>query len=111
MRPLGEISRVMLCMAAEQPGTVRDLAERAQVGYDAARYTATRLVERGHLVRLADERPAVLGVAPPQAPGGESLGLALQQLSRSFWDDHDTASAPDRDDVDTGVTMDDFACL
>lgn len=101
MRPLGEISRVMLDMAAQQPGTVRELAERAQVGYDAARYTATRLVERGQLVRVADERPAVLGVAPPQAPAGESLGQALQGLSRSFWE---TEPAPQ-------LSEEDFACL
>jgi hypothetical protein len=103
---MGEISLAMLSMAAQQPGTVRDLAMRAQVGYDVARYTATRLVERGQLVRVADQRPAVLGVAPPQPPGGESLGLALQQLSRSFWEsDGDDDSGP------CSLTPEAFACL
>lgn len=110
MRPPGEISRVMVAAAAERPGTVRELAMRTQVGYGAARYTATRLVDRGALVRMSDERPVVLGVAPPQAPGGESLGLELQRLSRSFWD-VDAADDGDGGADDGDLSVKAFACL
>lgn len=83
MRPMGEISRAMMDAAAERPGTVRELAARTQVGYDAARYTATRLVDRGQLVRVSDERPVVLALAP----AGDELAATLQELHHSFWDD------------------------
>jgi hypothetical protein len=88
VRPLGEVSRVLMSAAAEKPGTVRQLAERTQVGYRVAEYTASRLVERGQLVRLSDRRPAVLA-APPMTPGGEALADAIEALDwlgRSFWE-------------------------
>jgi hypothetical protein len=64
------------------------LAGRAQVGYGAARYTASRLLARGDLVQLQGGRPAVLAVAPCGAvvtPAGGELGNALQALQRAFW--------------------------
>ena len=91
-RPLGDISCALALAAQVRPGTVRDLAQRAQVGYRAARYTASRMLERGDLVRIeklppTDRRrwPPVLG-APPcpnceTAPGaGEAAGADMQRL-------------------------------
>lgn len=85
MRPLGEISLALHYAAAAAPGSVRDLACRAQVGYDAARYTASRMVDRGELVIVQEGRPAVLGVATAQTPAGDELATALDDLHRSFW--------------------------
>lgn len=58
-RAPGPVAVAMLA-AATEPGTVRELAERAQVGRRAAWYTCTRLVERGDLVVVHPARPAVL---------------------------------------------------
>lgn len=81
----GEIGRAMVNAAASGPASVRELAARAQVGYDAARYTASRLVRLGALEVAEEGRPAVLSV--PAAPRQEhepleELGAAI----RSFWE-------------------------
>lgn len=82
MRPVGDISMAM-CKAAEiGPGTVRDLACRAQVGYGLARCTATRLVQRGDLMVVGAQRPMVLAVPP----AGDALADALHVLHCSFWE-------------------------
>lgn len=78
----GDVAQALLGAAREGPATVRTLAERAQVGYGAAWYTATRLKDRGELVVLEDRRPAVLSVPP----AGERLADKLDELHRSFWD-------------------------
>lgn len=87
-RPMGEIALV-LRSAAAHPGTVRQLAERAQVGYHHARYTASRLVDRGELVVLdGNARPAVLVVAESgqqDAPRGAGVHEALAMLHAGFW--------------------------
>lgn len=59
-RPMGEVAAAMLAQARERPGTVRELAARAQVGYRLGRYTASRMLLRGELVRVLGSRPAVL---------------------------------------------------
>lgn len=89
MRPPGEISIALLTEAREAPGTVRDLAERAQVGYAAARYTASRLVQRGELVELTDVRPVVLGICPHIEPAGADLADALFGMVGSFYGEGD----------------------
>lgn len=87
---MGEVASAMVSAAAVGPGTVAELAARACVGYDAARYTASRLVSSGALVALSAGRPAVLGAAgsnemeEPPAPDG--AGGQLQALPRSFWE-------------------------
>jgi hypothetical protein len=100
-RPCGSYGDVALALriaALEGPGTVRTLAQRAQVGYSVARYTASRLCSRGDLVVLdGAARPAVL-VAPEllqsapavQAPAfteEDAPGVhdALAMLSHNFW--------------------------
>lgn len=65
-RPTGELALALLD-AASQPGTIRDLAARAQVGRAAADYTASRLIARGALVLLtpAGKRPVLVQRAGP----------------------------------------------
>jgi hypothetical protein len=77
-RPRGEISRALHDAAAQQPGTVAQLAHRAQVGEAAARYTVSRMVQRGELVEVLPGRPAVLGVVV-QAPVAHADWLDVLQ--------------------------------
>lgn len=86
-RPYGELQQAIARAAAAAPGTARDLATRAQVGYGAARYTVARMVARGELVELGRQlrdgstRPAgVFGPPPadrPASPPADGAGLAL----------------------------------
>lgn len=78
----GPVAQAMVQAARQQPGTVRQLAERAQVGYDVARYTAHRLVERGALRECTTGRPAVLGLADRQS--GASALADLQSCVRGW---------------------------
>lgn len=85
----GDISRALIDQARAAPSTVRELCERAQVGYDAGRRTASRLLGTGALERLNDERPAVLGApgapAAPDAaaaPGRSAAALRLEAAWR-----------------------------
>lgn len=73
-RAPGPVAVAMLA-AATEPGTVRQLAERAQVGRRAAWYTVTRLVQRGDLVVVESSRPAVLRRRQP-ADDAAPLDLA-----------------------------------
>jgi hypothetical protein len=98
MRPMGDVAQAM-ARAAMQPGTVVQLAHRAQVGESVARYTASRMVDRQQLVVVQQGRPAVLA-APGAAPAGTVAGRApapkphadaelartLNWLTRSFWE-------------------------
>jgi len=95
-RPSGSFGPVSVALrqqAAAAPGTVRDLAHRAQVGVKVARYTASRLLERGELVALQGSRPAVLSVPggppAPAVPHGrlrtDPIAFALDMLDASFW--------------------------
>lgn len=102
-RPAGDLSRALMGAAAAGPATVRELAERACVGYGAARYTASRLVSRGDLVCVSTERPVLLGLEQWQPDG---LSRALEALAdagqgsaaraplRSFWEEAGSAAAP-----------------
>jgi hypothetical protein len=86
-RSFGEVAQA-LRDAASQPRTVRDLAAASCVGLHAARYTASRLVSAGELVRVREARPALLvrvdaaaAVVTPPAPHA-----ALEGAVRSFFD-------------------------
>lgn len=84
MRPRGSYGEVALALkqaAMEGPGPVRELAQRACVGYSVARYTCSRLVDRGELMVIEDRRPAVLAVAPRQA----DMADQLSELQRRFF--------------------------
>jgi hypothetical protein len=63
------------------PAPVRELARRACVGFDAARFKASALVRSGALVQLSVSRPMVLGLPEP-AQHEDTLVM----LSRSFWE-------------------------
>lgn len=110
-RPMGEVAQVLMREAMVNPGTVRDLAQRAQVGYGVARYTATRLVDRGQLEVKSEGRPMVLGARAAGLGAVQAdvsaCGLHLQMLPRSFWDD----AACDGASVASADALDAFACL
>lgn len=85
MRPrgsYGEVGRALIDQAKKQPGTVRELAQRAQVGYVTAAKTASRFVQAGELVKLNEGRPAVLAL-PDQ--GSQPEGNVFLLLSPSLW--------------------------
>ncbi len=89
----GTVATALLSAAAREPGTVVQLAERACVGYGAARYTASRLVSAGALAPRSAGRPVVLGAAcvaaagaaADEAAGSSAVHAALDTL-RSFWE-------------------------
>lgn len=83
-RPMGEISQALLGAARQGPATVRELAARGCVGFDAARLTAPRLVKAGALVPLTEGRPRVLAL--PKAPVVRKAGQdgAAPDLERFF---------------------------
>jgi hypothetical protein len=91
----GEVGQALCSAARESPGTVYELAQRAQVAYGTARYTATRLVGRGALVVVEKGRPSRLGAPPSDVaslpPSDPTLLVdeSLDQLEaamRSFWE-------------------------
>lgn len=90
MRPrgsFGPVGQALLQAAARSPGTVTQLAERACVGYGVAARTASRFVAAGHLVRVSDERPALLAV-PDSAPAAchpDDDGGAVFLLLTRIW--------------------------
>lgn len=98
-RPVGDVGQALMSAASHGgPATVRVLAERACVGYAAARYTASRLVSRGALVPVSPARPATLAPAAPRsarsAPAAVDAATArpwaeLETALRSFWEDQD----------------------
>ena len=81
----GEIGQALVKAAAQGPGTARQLAERSCVGYDAARYTASRLGSTGALARLSNERPALLGLPAPACDDAAELADQADLLARCFW--------------------------
>ena len=84
-RPLGEISLALLSAAQARPGTVRDLAQRACVGYDTARFKAKDLVRMGALQPVTDSWPRVLSVPVEQ----EAPAVAPWVMLDRFWLDAD----------------------
>jgi hypothetical protein len=85
-RSFGEVAQA-LRGAASQPRTVRELAAASCVGLQAARYTASRLLSAGELVRVREARPALLvrvDAAASSAPPAPHV--ALEGAVRSFFD-------------------------
>ena len=64
-RPVGSTGAVRQALldAAREVGTVRQIAARAQVGYDLARCTVSRMIDAGELLVLDERRPALLVAA------------------------------------------------
>jgi DNA-binding IclR family transcriptional regulator len=59
----GPVGVALLRAAVQGPAPVQALAERAQVGRSAARYTASRLERAGVLYPVDEARPRRLAVA------------------------------------------------
>ncbi len=79
-RPHGELVLALQAAAGAGPGTVRELAQRGVLGIAAARYTASRMVDRGQLVVVDPSRPAVLALPTTTrtcAAAGADLAGAL----------------------------------
>lgn len=70
-RPRGEITLALLAAAKIGPCTVRELADRSQVGRLAARYKAAKLLRMGALVVVQSGRPRKLGLPSNDEPGAE----------------------------------------
>jgi hypothetical protein len=77
----GEITVALIEAARQAPGTVRELAARAQVGFACAERKASCLVKRGDLVVVQQTKPMVLAL--PAAATVLDNGSALQALWRS----------------------------
>ena len=92
-RPLGEVSLALLSAAQRGPATARELAARACVGYDVARWKASDLVRMGALQPLGADRPRVLGLPQVVAPAAVAAEDAFALLARSFWERPDPADA------------------
>ncbi len=87
MRPTGrygDIAHALMDAAAVGPATVRSLAERAQVGYGAAAYTVTRLVQRGELEVVHACRPAVLAI-PVDSDNQREVPDAMRALQQAWF--------------------------
>lgn len=76
-RPRGAVAQALLgaARAAGQAATVRDLCARAQVGFGAGSYTASRLVSAGDLLVVGSHAP------PPGTPprAGRPAALLLHR--------------------------------
>lgn len=93
-RPIGDVSLALMRAASQNPGTVRQLAERAHVRYDLARVTAHRLVGRGDLDVMQPGRPSVLGVSQPTVLAAQrNTDELLRVMHGSFWES--SPSEPD----------------
>lgn len=88
MRPRGSygpVAQALIDAARAAPGAVRELCERAQVGYSAGQYTASRLVDSGALVVLEPGRPAVLGAVTADEPEGPDEGALSLAAAMHRW--------------------------
>lgn len=87
MRPRGEIRLALLAEARKAPGSVRELAQRAQVGFSAAAYTASRMLASEELQIAEPGRPAKLSAPAEQsAPAADAAREVFDLIHRSFWD-------------------------
>jgi hypothetical protein len=83
----GEITLALIDAACTAPGTVRELAARACVGFAVAERKAPVLLQRGDLVVHRDGRPRVLiaARAMPQVSEGAAASQPLLALPQSFF--------------------------
>jgi hypothetical protein len=88
----GEITVALVEAARKAPGTVRELAARAQVGFACAERKASCLVKRGDLVVVQPKtQPMVLAV--PAAAAVLDNGSALQAVWHGAAVEDNTARA------------------
>jgi hypothetical protein len=81
-RPMGEVSQALLAAASQGPAPMATLAQRAQVGYDVARFKVPALARAGALVALNDDRPRLYAL--PKAEHCTALD-PFEMLTRLFW--------------------------
>lgn len=85
---MGEATRALAEAARAGPGTVRKLAQRAQMGRRLATYTASRMVARGQLVLVEGLSPTgrrrwpPVFAAPASADGESDAGTAAADLQK-----------------------------
>jgi hypothetical protein len=96
----GAITLALIAAARNNPGTVRELAARSLVAFDAAARVASVMVRRGDLYVLRAGRPAILAVpaaSTSAATAGELhavfAAMARPRETRDS-DDHCTTPAP-----------------
>lgn len=83
-RPMGEISSALLRAWEHGPCTVREAAALAQVGFEAARFRASNLVARGHLVPVDDGKPrrlALVDAEPAEPAPSQAAFLIMARIS------------------------------
>ena len=102
MRPrgtFGDIALALMNAAQQQPGTLRELAQRSQVGYGSARDTVRnlarskvlRVVEsrrvdyRNRLVHVDEEAPTIDGAGAIVEPDDARSSLVELQRFMSAW--------------------------
>lgn len=93
MRPRGEIRTALWSAALELHSergafTHVQMAERAQVGYEVARWTARNMAAAGDLVRVGSEKPAGarvwLALFEPAVPAEPAAGHDLAEVVRCW---------------------------
>lgn len=94
MRPPGQIHQALLDAARQGPGTLRELAQRSQVGWQAARETVPYMARSGKLrvvgeahvqyrnrlvqvYEVAAPEPVAVAVAAPQAVTDVAVDVAV----------------------------------
>lgn len=96
MRANAEISQAILAAIAQGPCTLRDAAERSQVGYKTARATIGNLIRAKKLQKCSKEKRAhakcwcyLYEVVEPQVPEPtetpEAAGAKVLALSMAAW--------------------------
>jgi hypothetical protein len=87
LRRRGDIAEALSAAASWGPATVRELAARAQVGYAAARYTESRMVARGELVRICTGRPALVALPDPADERASAAPMAARagRVCTDWW--------------------------
>lgn len=103
-RPMGDIA-LALKSAAATPATVREVCQRAQVGVEIGRKTASRMVQRGDLLVVDFAEDALRNTGPGRPPrrvvsadavDWAAEGDAWLRLQRSFWDHGSEIDEPGR---------------
>lgn len=93
-RPHGDVRLALRRAAQLAPGTVRELAYRAQVSVQHAHVTVSRMVDAGELVVLGGSRPSVLAWPAAAAAARHGAMRTLQAARSSAAAAHVAGDAP-----------------
>lgn len=94
MRPAGPVHQALVAAAQQGPATLRELAQRAQVGWQAARDTVPYLARTG-VLRVVGEKHVdyrnrlvhVYEAAPPATTEAANDGEQLEHRAGHGWVD------------------------